>query len=309
MYEIFCEIGQQKKTESRDGKKVSDILEAEVFKNLSKQEQDEFYGMCRKLKIDKFDTEMFRLMLIFQYHKMCLTEVPEKIEKLKNDLEQLAETVQQNAEESEKHLDRIRYESEPIDYAVSSLKTNAQEVVKKASLSLSNKFTETMEEAKKIMSETIGTVREAANRTPKTITDGVNATLANTIKEALPIAGSDAHKSFMKAIEENRQAAELLRENALNMRRSHYIAYVLAAIGLIIGGWAYTYSHYEIRLSEAREAAIRQIGENRAVLIELGKSNHKIELTTNDKGHRLLVMKDAIDGWISTDKHGVIEFK
>ena len=65
---------------------------------------------------------------------------------------------------------------------------------------------------------------------------------------------------------------------------------------------------YEKRLDNAHAAIINQVQDNYAVLLELAKSNSRLELSTGDKGQKLLAVKNAT-GWTSSDKRGVIEFR
>ena len=342
MYGVFEELAtghSRKKIEGQSDKALSAALEAEVFKNLSRQEQDEFYGTCRKLKIDKYDTELFRIMSMFQYQKRCLDELPAEIEKYKREIAEhsaeiirLTEEATDSANAIEKHLETIKefdvLSASPIA-KVTEMKKVAEEVVEK-----------TAENLHKVMRTSLKEMGEEAEETMQSVRDNVYAHLDNIVANVHETFESDLQNSLrinmdkvnqiiaegagarMRTAEEINADTQALKADIDTIRtlRKEYRAEIraikfwnwrwcsAAMLAIVLCSWVFFHLNYRTRLHNMQDVVVRQVGENQAVLTTLARENRRLELSTRENGNRMLFIRNA-EGWTTVEKHGVIEFK
>jgi hypothetical protein len=276
---------------------------AEAFEKLADGLPDdhkaEFFRVLHETGISRHDMALAKLLRTLQLYKVYYESIPDsvlkavaEIEKHKTEIKELTSLAEQCADAGEKSFDRITQEAAQVNESLKSIHTHIEDAAGKASAAVSNRLTAAMEktfsgltEAGKVFSDTVASNKQQA---------------AELLKEA--------NKVFSDAAASGRQASEELRKNIKAIRWAHIIVYALAAVFTIMGAWAYIHSRYEIRLEDARAAIVSQNKDNHAVLMELSKSNRWLDITINDKGNKLLIMKNAT-GWTSFDKQGVIEFK
>ena len=115
----------------------------------------------------------------------------------------------------------------------------------------------------------------------------------------------------INAVEESRQASDVLRANVETVRRAHFgtiaTCAAVAAVFIILGTWGLFYSWSERRIEDARVYYVRQISGNHRIVSELAESNRELILTTDRDGSKLLGMENATG--LTRNNHGVIKFK
>jgi len=355
MYGVFGELAAEQRREKQPDSVLSDELEAEVFRNLSSQEQNEFYSMCRKLKIDKYDTELFRIMSLFQYQKRYLEDIPSEIEKHKKELEKfleetekLARQTRQSSEEIDRHLSQVVELNSQTQAPLQSIQSQAKEVVGKTAGTLHREVRNGLDNIKAGITAHFAGINTEVNNTLKTMRNDIHATMDNIIAQMKETLKADIQKALKvgemeetnnavsKAIELRKEAVEALKAEsaalvkealalkaeraAFEKERKQYrgdtvmtcwVNWRFSAImlaGFIFSFWLFFHNRYVGQVAESREMIIGQVDENRAVLLELAKTGHKIELGKDDKGRQQLFVRNA-SGWTTPDKRGVINIR
>ena len=328
---------RQEKIEGQSDKSLSTALEAEVFSTLSKQEQDEFYKTCRKLKIDKYDTELFRIMSLFQYQKRYLEDLPAEIEKHKKELEKhraeivtLSEQAAGGANAIEKHLETITALSAQAEDPIMKVRKSASDVVTTTANNLNRIMRDNLKEMEVEVGETMKGMSDNVNANLNNIFVNVRETFEKDIQKSLDINHMDLiNQSVVEVVASRAKTAKKIKKDndilnkeldAIRTLRKEYRADVIAIkwanwrwcsasmIVIIVCSWFFFYLHYKSRLNETRDAIVRQVGENQSILSTLAKANRRLEFTNLENGNKMLLIRNS-KGWTTLENHGVIEFK
>ena len=251
----------------------------DIAEGLPDNQKVEFFRTLHEARISPRDVEFAKILRALQLYKAYYETIPESIkvvvadvEKLKSDIGELVSQADRSVDAAEMTLNHLTSEAALVNESLKNIHSHVEDAAEKASSVISNRMTAVLE-------------------------------------KALPLANlSEAGRVFTDAVESGKEAAAELRNNIKIIRRAHYRNFALAAVSLILVFWVFIYGWYELRLERERAAFVSQFEDNRAILLELAKSRRRLELTTGEKGSRLLIMRDAT-GWTSKDKHGVIEFK
>ena len=340
MYGVFEELATGKRREKIEGqgdKALSAALEAEVFENLSKQEQDEFYRTCRKLKIDKFDTELFRIMSLFQYQRRYLDEIPVEIVKHKKELEKhreeivtLSEQAAEGADEIEKHLETIKELTANTVNPLTTMTERATEIVEKTTGKLHQVMRDNLKDMEVEAGQAVQGIRDEIYATLNNIFVNVQETFERDLRESLHINHIDViNQSVVEVAQSRVKTAEMIKEDTLVLDKElntikalgkEYRAEVRAIkwanwrwcsasmLVIVLCSWFFFHLNYRARLSEMRDVVVSQAGENQAILSALAKGNRRLELGTHENGNKMLLIRNA-KGWTTFENHGVIEFK
>jgi predicted nucleic acid-binding Zn-ribbon protein len=320
-----------------DDKTLTAALETEVFNNLSQKEQAEFLNKCRMLKITKFDTELFRIMSLFQYQRRYLEEIPAEIEKHKREMEKyreevirLTEQASDGADTIQKRLEEIKEFHGQTEDPVKKATTTATEVVEKMSENLHHTMRTKLKEMEGETDEALHSVRDDVYAHLNNIFCNVQESFCKDLQKCLQTGSAQVMNQILgESLEERSAAAALMNEETRALKsmadtvrkaRKDYLSDVrstkwanwrwcsIAMTAVVLCSWVYFHLFYKEKMEVERTAFARNIRENQAVLDELAKYDRKVELAdSNKKGFRAIILRDS-SGW-SSGKHGVIEFK
>ncbi len=268
---------------------------ADLAAGLPDQSRAEFFKILHETGIGSKDIELARLLRALQLYKAYYETIPIAVEEVAGELDRIKEEIKSIAAEI--------HQSADAGIHISS------EVIKKA------------EQFKQELAGISKNVEEALKKSADDLAARMAALLKSSVEEKVlaPIAKqmadiSTSNQAFGDVIAQSRNAAEMLRQNIVLARRAHFKAYALGGLmilcALAFGSWFCTYRWYQGRIEEERASLVSQTDKNRALLLELAKSNRTLQLLDDpDHPHRkLIVLKDA-SGWQSARKHGVIEFE
>ncbi len=268
---------------------------ADLAAGLPDESRAEFFRILHETGIGPKDTELARLLRALQLYKAYYETIPIAVEEAAGELDRVKEEIKSIAAEV--------HQSAGAGIHISS------EVIKKA-----EQFNQELAGISKH-------VEEALKKSAEDLTSRMAALLKSNVEEKVlaPITKrmadlAESNQAFGDAIEQSRNAAEMLRRNIVLARRAHFKPYVLGGLmilcALAFGSWFLTYRWYQGRIEDERASLVSQTDKNRALLLELAKSDRTLQLL-DDPDHpdrKLIVMKDA-SGWQSARKHGVIEFE
>jgi hypothetical protein len=268
---------------------------ADLAAGLPDQSRAEFFKILHETGIGPKDTELARLLRALQLYKAFYETIPIAGEEAAGELDRMKEEIKSIAAEVHRSAD--------AGIHISS------EVIKKA-----EQFTL---ELAAISKHVEGALQKSAEDLAGRIAELLKASveekvLAPITKRMADISASN--KAFGDAIAQSRNAAEMLRRNIVLDRRAHFKSYAVGGLmvlcALAFGSWLWAHRWYQARIEEERAGLVSQTDKNRALLLELAKSNRTLQLL-DDPDHpdrKLIVLKDA-SGWQSARKHGVIEFE
>ena len=242
--------------------------------DLSVENKAEFFKTLREAGIKKDDRVLLKFLRALQLYKSFYSEIPQSVKKA-------AVRMGRIRDEVEKMADRVAGDSADIHESLDNIYSRVGEAADKSSRRIVNNIEKTLEP------------------------------LSDAVKRALPSQLADlekANKVFSKTVKTSKQASAELQKNIKYMQWQHYRAFTLSVFFVILGLWAFIHFRYESRLDAARTAIASQFEANQDILLELAKANRRLELTTDNKGSKLLSVRNA-KGWNSTDNRGVIEFK
>jgi hypothetical protein len=328
---------RRKETKWQKDKVLAAALEAEIFRNFTREEQDDFFNKCRKLKIDKFDIELFRLLSMLQYQKRHLEDIPREIEKHKKELDghmeevkKLSGQVNDSANVIEKNLEKIKeVAAQTVDPIAETAKT-AEQVVETTANNLHKVMRKSLEEIEQEANDTMGSISDCVySRIHHLFTD-IDENFENDFLQRLELNIGKINQSLVRGTDmcaklsrKMKQEAKALNTDIDAMRKMHksfksnlrkitltnWRVYAVATLVFVLCSWALFHGHYKMQVAEVKQTAIRRIGQNQEILTSLAKSDRVIEQRDSDKkGYRSIVIRNA-EGWTSTNKHGVIDYK
>ena len=319
-------------------------LEADVFKKLSDSEQHNLRKMMQKLKIDTRDIEFFRILLIFEEYRHCFESLPSKLNEHREKVEEHAEKVKILAERTQERTDviedfwhSVRKFGEETEDRSKKLDVNAGEMVEK----IAETFDRGMRDVRGMTKKAFRDINESADEALLDMRDKINATINNIavniedtfpedIQKGLRLGDMDElNAAFAAALSARTKALELLKADTqalkdelemVNFARQSYRKDVratqwanwrwasIAMASIILCLWIFFHFHYSTKLDQEVEYLNAQNAENRTVLDALARAGRRLEITNGEKGTKRLFMYDA-QGWNTTDKRGVLEFK
>ncbi len=274
---------------------VQQLTFSDLAEGLSDQVKAEFYKTLHEAGIGPKDTELARLLRALQLYRAYYESIPLAIEKATDKVERVKQEIKTLAAEARKSSDA----------GIELSRT----VIEKA-----EKFTE---ELAGIDVRVEAALDQSAGELAVHISELLNAAVDEKILE--PIGQrltelADSNKAFGDVIAQNKKASEMLCRSIVLARRAHFGSYALGGLLIIVafalGSWFYIHHWYEGQVEEVRASLVSQVDKNRALLLDLSKSNRTLQLLDDpDHPHRkLLVLKDQ-SGWQSARKYGVIEFQ
>jgi hypothetical protein len=260
---------------------MADAFE-KLAEGLSDKHKAEFYRVLNETGITQHDAALVKLLRTLQLYKSYYETIPDfilkavaEIEKLKTNFETLTSQATQSAQDGETTLNHLQQEAGQINESLKNIHAHVEEAAQKASASVS-----------KSMSEFLST----------------------TVKNELQIDKfKEAGNAISSVINSSKQASAELRANIKVIRWAHIGVFALAACVLLFASWGFFYYRYEVRVEKTRAEIFSQLDGNVDVLLELSKSNRRLELM-EDNGSKLLVIKNAV-GWTTKSQHGVIKIK
>ena len=287
---------------------MADKFEA-LAEGLPDNQKTEFLQILREAEVSQYDTELAKLFRALQIYKSYYQTIPEAIQKSVaeiNKMNKRAEEINGACENSFSQL--LQYEGQ-VNEALKKIHLNIDEAVKKAGAVVSKR----MSDAKTNISAEIAAAKDKINTeiTTAAVTASNNATthLTAALEKAIPLSQmEEAGEVLSDVIESGKEASEELHKNIKLIRLVHYKSYAIAALSIVVLFCYLTRNWYQTRYEKDRAAVIKQIEDNRDVLLELARAKRKLELTVSDKGTKLLVLKNAT-GWTTTSNNGVIEYE
>ncbi len=274
---------------------VQQLTFSDLAADLSDQCKAEFYKTLHEAGIGPKDTELARLLRALQLYKGYYESIPLAIEKAAGRIERVKQEIKTLSAEARKNSE--------------------------AGIELSRTV---IEKAEKFTEELAGIdvrVEAALDQSAGELAVHISALLNAAVDEKIlePIGQrltelADSNKAFGDVIAQNKKASEMLCRSIVLARRAHFGAYILSGLliiaALVSGSWFYLRWWYGSQVEEVRTSLVSQADRNRALLLELSKSNRTLQLLDDpDHPHRkLLVLKDP-SGWQSSRKYGVIEFQ
>jgi len=274
----MAELDPNKNTDLPGKPKAEEIRPEDAFEeltaDLSDEQKVEFYSALHEAGIKRHDRVLIKFLRALQLYKAYYSTIPQSVQKAAIRIGKLKDDV-------EKMADRIAGDTGDVHVSLNNIYSSVGEAADKAS-------------------------RRIINNIEKTL-----APLSDAVKKALPSQLADlenAAKSFNKAIKTSKRASAEIQKNIKYMQWRHYRAFTLAVFFVILGLWGFIHYWYEQQFNERCAAIAARFEENQTILLELAKSNRRLELAIDDNGSKLLSMKNA-EGWNSKDKRGVIEFK
>ena len=328
---------QRAERKHREENKFAEELEAGILRQLDEKQQKEYLEMCRKLQIDKFDLEMFRILSLFQYQKRYLDDLPAEIEKHKKRLEEhgeeltrLSEQAADGANEIEKHLETIKEFAAQTENPITKVKEMAEEVVETTAENLHKVMRDNLKDMEVEAGQAMQGMRDEIYANLNNIFVNVQETFENDIQKSLQINNLDVinqsvaevAKSRLKTAEKIKEDTQVLNKelDAIKELRKEYRADVRAIkwanwrwcsasmLVIVLCSWIFFYFHYQARLDNDKSVIVRQVAENQAVLSTLAKANRRLELANHENGNKMLLIRNS-KGWTTFENHGVIEFK
>jgi FtsZ-binding cell division protein ZapB len=260
---------------------MAEALE-KLAEGLPDSHKSEFFRVLHETGIKEHDVVLAKLLRTLQLYKSYYEVIPDfilkavaEIEKLKKDIEKLTLQASQSAEAGETSLNHLRQETAQVNESLKNLHSHVEEAASKASASVSKSMLEL---------------------------------ISNTVKAELHIDQfKEAGQAISSAINSSNQASAELRANIKVIRWAHIGVFALAACVLLLSSWGYFYYRYVGQIEKTRADIFSRIDGNTGVLLELSKSNRRIELV-EEGGEKLLVIKNAT-GWTSKNRHGVIRIE
>jgi uncharacterized protein YgfB (UPF0149 family) len=277
---------------------MSPEIQQSIFEDLAAELPDnqkaEFFRSLHEAGISANDVELAKLLRALQLYKSYYETIPEaiqkaagEIEKHKQDIERLSSNTHDSTEASAHLAGQIIQVTEKVRQDLTQIHSHVEEAIGQS--------------AESMVSQMAGL-----------LSAGIEQTVFLPLQRRL-MDLTESNQAFDDAIARSKQATLILQQNAAFARRVHLKAYALGALIavclLAAVSWVSLYRWYSDLIEQERVALIEQVGNNRAVLLQLSRSHRAIELM-QDPGkphHKLLVMKDA-SGWQSAGKCGVIEF-
>ena len=259
---------------------TSSKLVVSLLEGFTDSQKSEILLNMHDIGLSERDFEMLQMLRVFHL--------------LKAYIETLPESVKESVEAIKKSETSIADITSEFDIVAASFQTMVDKVEKHID-----------ETGKKAMA----VVTDDMNR----YADTLKASLKTAMNEALPLSDlKEAGKTFSGVVAENRQISKVLCENAVVGRRVHYGIITGICLIAVLASWVFFHFRYEARFTENRISAlnslIQQVEQNKDVLFELSKANRRIELHYADNGNKRLAVRNA-EGYTSTEKAGVIEFK
>ena len=274
---------------------VQPSLFKDLVVDLPDEHRAEFFRNLHEAGISLNDVELARLLRALQLYKAYYESIPVAVKAAAADIERLKQ-----------EIERLSAESLSSSEASANM---AGEVIQEA-----ERYRQSLTEVQQNLEKA---THGSAEKLASTMSELVNASLEQSVFQPLSrrlAELGESNSAFDNAIKSSNLAAAVLRESAKLARRVHFVAYALGALvlacSLTLGCWFYLDQFYAGKFEQDREALVKQIEKNRAVLLKLAESHRTLELLQDpEQPHRkLLVMKDA-SGWQSADNRGVIEFK
>ncbi|HYK92073.1 MAG TPA: hypothetical protein VE398_25145 [Acidobacteriota bacterium] len=266
----------------------------ELAADLPDQHRAEFFRNLHEAGIGSNDVELARLLRALQLYKSYYESIPAavkdaagEIDRVKHEIETLVGDARNTSDSAAQLGSQILGETERFRRDLAGIHTRVEGAIGTSAQNLALRMAELLSVA---------------------VEQNVLSPLRSQLAEL-----AKSNRGFEDAINRNNQAATSLRRNAVLARRVHLgtlaLGGLLVICGLSAGSWLYLEHWYATQLERERAAIVEQVGQNRAVLLQLSKSRRTLELVQDpEHPHRkLLVMKDA-SGWQSTRNHGVIEF-
>ena len=339
--------------ERRNSKNLAEEFETNIRRSLSEKEQATLDRLARKLKLDIYDVEFFRILLIasdfYEQYRTAFESIPAELEKHRKQIEEyaasagtLTEEAQLNVEEIEKCLTTVQELSAQTDRRLHDISKSADDVVDTMTRAIHFSMRRGLDDIRRGIEKvftgidgdvksTLDNMRSDINAAINSLVINLQATFPEDIKKGLQLGKlEELNKTVTEAIEARKTAVGLLKTEAQALKeeidtvksaRAAYRADIkavqwanwrwcsIAMAAVILCSCVFFHFHYSARLEAETDDAIARVGENSAVLDALAETKRRLELTTDDKGAKLLIMKNA-KGWTSADKkHGVIEFK
>ena len=259
--------------------------------NLPDDKKAEFFRVLQEAGIQPQDSDLIRLLRALQIYKSYYEEIPvsinkgieemrqieEKMQRLRKEIEDLANNSGQSAVAGERLLEKVIHESSQVGERVKHMQTHVEAAVEKSVELVSLRVKETLDEV-------------------------VNKSIP---LEALSAAGMD----ITEAVAESRRATASMRNDVRVIRVTHVFSCLVASLVLIFIFWGCLFYQFEQKEAEIRNAVSAEIKVNQDILSTLVKTRHNFELVTdtNNPRRKLLFIKNA-KGWTTLDKYGVIEF-
>lgn len=253
----------------------------------------EFFKTLHEVGISPDDVELARLLKALQLYKSYYESIPAavkdaagNIDRLKQDIEKLSVEARGGLDAGAMLAGQVIKEAEKVSQGISGI-----------SVYIDN------------------AMRQSAEGLTKHLSDQ----LARGIKDSLtPLEASlaqlvSSNQTFDDAIEQSKKAAMVLQQSTAIARKYNLWTYgvcsLLIILSLVSISWFWLHSRFEDQFLAKCQALVKQDAKNRAVLLQLSKSNRTLELhlDADRPDHGFLVLKNAT-GWQSATKHGVIEF-
>jgi hypothetical protein len=265
----------------------------ELADGLSGDHKAEFFQILHEVGISPDDIELARLLKALQLYKSYYESIPAAVQaaagninKLKQDIEKLSVEARAGLDAGAQLAGQVIQEAEKVSQGISGINAHVKDAMHKSAEGLTSNLAEIL---------TAG------------ITNSF-APLENRLAQLVV-----ANKSFDDAIARSKKAVSVLQQSTAMVRRLHLWIYgacsFLIVCSLVSSAWFWLHRRYEDRIAAECATLVKQGEKNRAVLLQLSKSNRTLEFHQDPKrpSRKFLVMKDAT-GWESANKHGVIEF-
>ena len=259
---------------------------------LSDSQKVDFFRTMQETGISKDDNELAKLLRVLQIYRSYYETIPDSIQKTISSIKELTRQATQSAESGKKSLNQLIHESIQVDESMKKIHTHVEDAAIRASDVVSKHLTATMESTLADLAET---------------GQFFSDTIASNRQQAAELL-EEANRVFSDSATLGKQASSELRKNIRSIRWSHYRAYAIASLVAFLGLWACMQYRYEKRMDREYIAIVKQVEDNREILLELARGRRNLELSTRQNGTRLLSIKNAT-GWTSIDNYGVLELK